>query len=72
MVTELYLVNDRWLLAPFQITTPAFQNFYRNLNPALKELPSILRQRFKSIHPRISRIARRVTYAEEQWLNISH
>ena len=64
MVTELYLVNDRWLLAPFQITTPVLQNFYRNFIPALKELPSILRQKVRSIYPRISRITRRVSYAE--------
>ena len=71
MVTELYLVNDRWLLAPFQIITPALQNFYINLSPALKELPSILRQKIKSIYPGISRIIREPSYAEEQWLNIS-
>ena len=70
MVIELYLVNDRWLLAPFQITTSALQNFYRNLSPALKKLPSILRQKYKSLNPRISRITRRVCYAEEQWLNL--
>ena len=42
MVIELYLVNDRWLLAPFQTTAPVLQSFNKNLSFALKELPSIL------------------------------
>ena len=70
MVTELYLVNDRWSLAPFQITAPALQNFYRNLSPAFKELSSIRRQKHRSTYPRISRITRRVSCAEARWLNI--
>ena len=72
MVIELYLVNERWLLARFQISTPALQNFYKKLSAALKKLPSILRQKLKSIYSRISRITRRVSYTEEQWLNIGH